>query len=178
MSIQPSVRIMFLFRTRRRPIILLQRESWCSKDCIIQLCRDNLSSPRIQNAILAKRGMLTLLIDNTLLEKKTNTQIVSVKKIYFSNSKWAAAELPLFVSIISDDQVGFSFHQWWSFPLTSSDSSLLTEDWLIINVNMFLALIHKCKAVCCEGWVGGEGGGGGQMSRYQLIWRVVCFRPL
>lgn len=46
-------------------------------------------------------------------------------------------------------------------PAPSSDSSLLTEDWLI-NVNTFsyLAPIYECKAVCCELQTKGKKGRG------------------
>ena len=54
--------------------------------------------------------LTTLLIDNTLLEKKTKHNCPPKKDLFFQ-FKMGAAELPLFVSIISDDQVGFSFHQ-------------------------------------------------------------------
>ena len=129
MSIQPSVRIMFLFRTFRRPII----NYYCTEENVQRLHNSApaviISAPKIQNAISATWRAHLLHPWQQYFAWKEDTELQ--KYLFFSIEnvqQQQRAELPPFVPIIKSTKLDFV-----SPVITvcqSSHSSLLTEDWL------------------------------------------------
>jgi len=140
MSIQPSVRIMFLFRRCRRPMPLhsesKENQRKRSKDCKMHnsaRSRDNLRSPLNTKCNTGLFAASAHILNNPPRKQYFAWQEVKKtlspkKKFYFSNWEWSAADLPLFVWIFKATKLVFvptHPHRWSKSqaPFPSSNSS-------------------------------------------------------